>query len=298
MRDELATLWEASVHEPCGELDADLDRLRRFYDPVVAGRKLRERVLEVAVIRSTEFAIPRQARVLVGPERMIITLEGRVLLELLDQALAATSASIVVLDDDRATALLAAVLDRYREWGRRRLEDVVRLMSGGKALQVPAIGGAITLLVNRSDRPDRAIQRVPDGSARDEIDAAFRTPAEAFSRVIAPSERRSAEKERLVSGWTLHEINRRLPGALVIEDERLYVEPERRTELVAFLGRELARPRRRVTTERLELAIDELVGAYRRNIDILAGFGMAFERPSDTNQLKVDLVTEFNKAAK
>jgi hypothetical protein len=151
--------------------------------------------------------------------------------------------------------------------------------------------------VNRSDRPERAMPRMADARSRDAIDAVFRASVAAFAQVVAPSARRSTEKERLISGWTLHEVNRRLPGALVIEHDRIYVDSARREGLVSFLGAELARPRRHLDLNRVSRGYDALVGALREKSDVLASFGKSFERPSETRRLREALLAAFDVAA-
>lgn len=294
---DLHLLWRQTFSRDIGELPRDLEDMRVIFDPVASGRRLRERLLALPPTQTPNqtILIPAPCIVRVDDQHALITPEGRIAIELLGKALR-DPADPVRIDLVLAADMLGELLVQYRTWGRHRLESVLRLLSGGKALQIPAIGGVLTLLVNRSDKPERAIERVPEGPARDSIDAAFRAPASAFANVVAPSDRRAADKERLISGWTLHEVNRRLPGALTIQDEQIYVTPDRKSDLVRFVASELARPRRHADESTVTTGFTALVDAYRSKADVLAGFGMAHERPSDTRTLQAELLTEFSAA--
>ena len=295
MRDELELLWTDATRREPEDLSADLEALRAYFDPVATGRRLREALLALPPRSVDALIVSEPLIVNVADSRALITPEGRIALALLDDGIAASD-DVVTLDREEAAAMLTLLLATYRDWGRHRLNGVLTLIEGGKALQISAVAGALTLLVNRSDLPERAMPRLQDARPRDAIDAAFRAPLAAFADVISPSDRRSAQKERLISGWTLHEVNRRLPGALVIENDRIYVEPAQRDALVSFLGRELARPRRKLDEHRLAQGFDALVESFREHADILATFGVSFERPSETRRLRAELLDALQAA--
>ena len=284
--DQLEGLWRACHGQAPSSLRFDVELHRkRFFDPVSQGKRLREALSTITPDAPVSGLSPLHT-IAVDDRRTLITPEGRVAIELLARALdseAATVAPPTGLADRWERELLGL----YREWGRHRLNSVVNLLGGGdKPLQYPAIGGTLTLLVNRSDAPERAIKRFPPGTSRDVIDSAFRSCAHAFAQELAPSSKRSPEKERLISGWTLHEVTRRMPDGLRISDEGgVYVVGERRNELISLLGAEL---RRRESIERtlLEDAFDALVREFARRAQELAGFGLLFERPAETARLR------------
>jgi hypothetical protein len=286
----LLRLWEACHHRRPASVRHDLDLHRRFFDPVATGKRLRETLPKVDAVVTAEALSPAQA-IAIGSGRQLITPEGRVALELLERALGSTDELEVKIDLRLAARWERELLDLYRDWGRHRLRSVVELLGGGdKPLQIPAIGATLTLLVNRADDPERAIKRFAPGTSQDVIDEAFRSCAQAFAQQLAPSERRSRTKERLISGWTLHEVTRRMPDALCISDEHgVFVVPGRRRDVIGLLVAELKR--RRGTDEQLLLdAFDALVREFSRRAQALAGYGLLFERPVETARLRQTLL--------
>jgi hypothetical protein len=232
----------------------------------------------------------------VDAQRLLITPEGRVALELLERAIEGSGVDVTI-DIHLAAVRERDLLALYRDWGRHRLRSVIDLLGGGeKPLQIPAIGAVLTLLVNRSDSPERAITRFPPGTAQDVIDDVFRSCANAFSEQLAPSTRRATNKERLISGWTLGEIARRMPDALQSSDAHgVYVAGERRAELTGLIVSELAR-REGVDKRRLEEAFDALVGEFARRSQALAGYQLLFSRPVETERLRASLLDAWEQS--
>lgn len=281
----LIDLWGACHHRPPAGVRLDLELHRRFFDPVAQGKRLREALLTVESVALPGPLAKAQA-IVVDSERTLITPEGRIALELLDRALD-MAGSHVAVDQRLAAHWERNLLDLYRDWGRHRLQSVVNLLGGGdKPLQIPAIGAVLTLLINRSESPERAIKRFPPGTARDVIDGVFRSCAHAFAQQLAPSTRRAGDKERLISGWTLGEIARRMPDALHSSDEEgVYVVGNRRRELIGLLVVELRR-RSDIDEPLLDDAFDALTREFGRRAQELAGYGMLFERPTETARLR------------
>jgi hypothetical protein len=285
VRDTLADLWRACHHRAPGALRPDLELHRRYFDPVAQGKRLREALLSIDPF-VPPGPLPESQAMTVDEQRILITPEGRVALELLELALY-EQGDQVTINEGVAARRERGLLTLYRDWDRHRLRSVINLLGGGdKPLQIPAIGAVLTLLVNRSDSPERAIKRFPPGTPRDVIDDVFRSCANAFSQELAPSTRRASNKERLISGWTLGEITRRMPDALRSSDEDgVYVVASRRDELVELLVSELAR-RNNLDQRSLEEAFDALVREFARRAQALAGYGLLFERPGETARLR------------
>lgn len=294
LRETLTGLWQSCHHRPPGAVRPDLDLQKRFFDPVAQGNRLRKALLTIAPYTPPGPIEPSQA-VRVDTERLLITPEGRVALELLDRALEGSGENVAI-DLALAAAREHDLLSLYRDWGRHRLRSVVDLLGGGeKPLQIPAIGAVLTLLANRSDSPERAIRRFPPGIARDVIDDVFRGCADAFAQELAPSARRSMSKERLISGWTLGEIARRMPDALHSSDaDGVYVVGARRGELIDLIAAELRR-REGVDTRRLEEAVDALVRELTKRSSELAGYGLLFARPAETQALRDSLLRAWEQ---
>lgn len=293
---DLTVLWQMASGHAVGGWLADLDDLRELFDPVATGRRLRARLVGLPGASGLGPIDERHALV-VPPDGLLITPEGRAAIEMLRRGLAAADIACVTLDETLAIRLTGDLLDAYRLWGRHRLTSTIKLMDGGAApLQLPAIGTVVTLLINRCDAQTRALPRFDkqdNPRGQDDIDSVVFSCSEAFGSTIKASPRRKPGKERLISGWYLGEINRRLPGALQMS-ERLYVEPEKRGELVAFLGRELSR--RNVDERRCQDAFDEAVQELRRRAPTLALYDVLYERPRDTERLGASLLAALRQA--
>lgn len=294
LRSALRALWSdaAEGREP-GVLSDDLELLRRrFFDPVAQGKRLREELVGLPE-RPEAMTLPDSLRLAIDSTRAVITPEGRAALVLLDDA--QTSDVAVALSEALASSLEVVLLDHYRRWGRHRITQVVALLSD-ETLRPPAIGLLLTLLVNRSIGPSRAVRRFAEGPERDAIDAAFREPVGRFADAIDPGHRRSLAKERLISGWTLHEVTRRHPQAIAIDEDesvsRVYISDGAQEELVDVVARALAHKHVGLTTA--GEAFDELVDALRGQGSTIAGYGMLFERPGDTAALRRDLLATLH----
>jgi hypothetical protein len=100
----------------------------------------------------------------------------------------------------------------------------------------------------------------------------------------------------------LYEARRRLGGGLIVEDARsgrdgkVWIEPESEGSVVDIVTRDLARGHRaRATPERFAAGYDALVGALRRELPKLAGFGLVHERPLDTQHLRERLLRSLRR---
>lgn len=285
----LCSLWVACHQQSPAGVRPDLDLHRRYFDPVAQGRRLRHALLSLDPVVLPGPILPVQA-ITVDVQRVLITPEGRIAIELLGRALDGPG-DAVVIDQALAARRERDLLWIYREWGYHRLRSVINLLGGGdKPLQIPAIGGVLTLLINRCDSPERAMKRFGPGTARDVIDDVFRTCADEFAQQLMPSSRRSRRKERLISGWTLGEVTRRMPDALHSSDEQgIFIVANRRPALISLLVAELQR-RRDLDQRRFADAFDALTEEFSRRAQALAGYGLLFERPAETAQLKAEFV--------
>lgn len=299
MAEALTRLWQAAHDQPPGALRPDLAAHRNYFDPVALGRRLREAFLSLDPVEVPSGLLPSPVLLQIDGQRLLITPEGRIALALLQKALAQPGAELV-LDSAAARRYEKELLALYREWGRHRQRQVVDLIGGGKnPLQLPAIGAALTLLVNRSDSPERAIKRFPKGErATQNVDHAFFACAEAFANALGPAERaakrKTTKKEGLISGWTLGEVRRRLPDALVLTKTAVHVAPNQQGPLMDLLVAELRR-RKGASLHGFEEAFEALLEAFRTQSEVLAGYGLLFERPSYTEQLRTGLVQRWRQ---
>ena len=294
---DLTTLWQSASGRTIAGWLTDLEDLHVLFDPVATGKRLRKELLALPEAHTAGPVSPAHA-LIVPIGRLLITPEGRAAIELLRRGIRASDGARVTLDETLARRLAADLLDHYRRWGRHRLSTTIELMQGGAApLQLPAIGTVVTLLINRCDSPSRTLPRFDKQTnprGQDDIDTVVFNCSETFGSAIKASPRRKPGKERLISGWYLGEVNRRLPGALHTS-HRLYVEPAMRDELIALIGRELRR--RDVDERRVIDGFEEAVQEFRRRAATLALYDAHFERPRDTDRLCVSLSEAWRQAA-
>ena len=301
----LSRAWEVVHGRPPGDLEDDLDAARSWFDPVAQGQRLRR---EIA-------GLPKMPEDLTDPEhpltlrldegKWLVTPEGRCVLHLLqglphEQTIHDIGQSLLAPYERRLAVL-------YRRWSRHRLESVVALLAGtNKPLQIPAAGIVVALLVNRSTSSQRALVRFRADPERSVVDKAFFGPVQSFADILAPNRRRSTISAHLISGWMLYEVRRRIGDALVLKDARddkdgaVWIEADQVATAVDTASRDLVRGHRApVATDRFVEAFDCLVGQLRQASPALAGFGLAHERPRDTQRLRelfTDRLSYYAKA--
>jgi len=289
----LETEWRAAYGD-LTDLDNDLQKTRRFFDPVAQGQRLREAISSLPRNDSFPAIVPVELAIRSAEDRVLITPEGRCAIELLRHD-AKISGDALFLPTSAVRRYEADLLRLYRDWGRHRLRQVLSLLAGeDKPLQLPAAGVILVLLVNRSTSPDRAIQKRSD-SARQLVDEAFFAAVYRFADAFGNSARRDARKEGLVKGWTIGEVRRRFDELLISDNDLLYIPEKNRDAIVTRLGFELAR-RRDVDEDRIAAGFDALVTEFRSRISIFASYGMAHERPRDTASLREELLAAFRAA--
>ncbi len=299
---DLTIAWSACYAGAPGSLDADLALCRKYFDPVARGHTLRQRLAELSAVPDDAFRRLRvygePLTIVAGDGLLLAGIEARLVLDLLSRLIA--TEQHVISRADAADAEDVA-LRTYREWDLRRLRQVIDLRAGAgpEVLQAVAVGLVLALLVNRSDSLERAVIRwdsiTPDGK---DVDQALYDGAESFARAISSRFGRSDSDKRLKGGYGLTEARRRLAHRLVVTPEsenggsRIYIPQEYRDEVVSFLAHDLAR-RSALTLIDLEIGFDELVDAFRFSARALAYRSMIFERASETDKLKSDLLNEF-----
>jgi hypothetical protein len=304
---DLTTLWVACYSQQISELESDINRCRHFFDPVARGQSLRSRLYEVAPA-PTEVVerIARYGPPLVidaGEGVLLVGVEARLLIDLLTSH--RKGRGHIVLPNTAVSTAERVALRTYRRWTLGRLTQVIALRAGqGKEPMQPiAVGIVLSLLVNRSTTPSRAVtQRDHDTAGGRDVDTAIYAGAEAFATSLNPDRRgRSSGEQRLKGGYGLTEARRRLAHRLTIiasnkPDEKLIYIPARDVEdVVAFLGADLAR-RSSLTAIKLQDAFEDLVTAFRGSAQTLAYQAMVFDRKAETNDLKKRLLESFSKA--
>lgn len=288
----LEELWHTTIG-PLRDLESDLTTLKRYYDPVATGARLRRDLARVPSPPAGALGLTAPLVLDLGDGRALPTPEGRAALDVLRETLLHDRDPILLTDSDVVSAE-RALLDVYRGWSRHRIDQVLALQSGmSKPLQLPAIGLLLTLLVARIDDSARAVHLPDDLNILRQIDRAFVGPADTFAKTLMPNLSHDAGKESLRQGWWLGEVTRRIPTAVIAGDDQVYITPEGRDTALRLAARELAgRP---VDAAAVARAFDALVGALRADATVRAGFDLAFERPAHTDRLRQRLIDEYRE---
>lgn len=300
---EHATRLFEAVYGPSGDLAADLEACAVMFNPVAQGKRLRDLIAALPELPSPG-PCPDRWLLRVGDDKHVLTPEGVAGLHALRACLSEDGETVLPALASRGPA--GTLLDQYKEWNEHRIRSVVGLLRGeDKPLQVQAAGVVIALLVNDSTSPDRAVRRFAQGQqrARDDIDRAFFAPVQAFTVRIAPGSKTRSGGSRLISGWPLGEVARRLGGSLLVTKEQAdrpglaYIAPGRSDDALRVVARDLARGnRRRPTPETLEAGFLDLVSAFREQRGVLAGYGQLHEDPPNTERLRYKLLDQYRRA--
>jgi hypothetical protein len=254
--DGLEELWTASIG-PIRNLSRDLGSLKRFFDPVASGQRVRRELqnLPKAPVSARSLGPPLALPLHEG--KLLITPEGRVSLGLLRDVLVSDGDPVTV---DKAAMADAHVqlLELYRSWSRHRLNQTLDLLGGqAEPLRIPSIGFLLVLVVNQSIGRARALPGKQDlEKIRVVEDAVFQSAA-VFARKLGVSQRGlRPDRESLYRGWWAGEARRRLSGALEVEGG-IHIKEGGDDEIVSLIARELAR--RDVDRASVAAAFDALV---------------------------------------
>lgn len=279
------------------QLVADLELLRAWFDPTAKGARVREAVSCVPPLRVSLAFDDSLLIVHVGSGGRIVTPEGRALISCLRAAISEHQAAspgdrgaadrdwLRLRDDDIAESVLA-LLSAYRKWTRRRLEDVVELLTSEPSTLRPAAAGLLlTLLINRNTDRSRALPRPNDRRHLEAISEAIAGPAIAYATTLTGTHKTDDRSLDLYRGWPLGELRRRMGVALHSGlGDGIYLEPEAVEDAVRRLVLDIRRrpPRLRA---RVPQALEAALHAYEDRRPQLAGLGLAFESPGLTRRL-------------
>ncbi len=302
--EDLTYLWDLTYGHHASVLSEDVERCRRFFDPILRGLSLRERLAKLAPAASEVAERMRKYGeplvVEAGEGILLVGVETRLVLELLGTS--PGTRGHIVISPEAAGAAEREAMRIYRGWSLSRLRQVIDLRAGvGKeVMQAVAVGVVLALLVNRSDSPERAVRQRESSTADvEDVNRAIYECANSFADALTARNSRSASEQRLKGGYGLTEARRRLAHRLVLSDDPsydgmrlVYIPKMYRDEVISFLGRDLAR-RPSLTVDRLKSAFDDLVSRFRLSVGALAYRSMVFELPADTDELRSELLLVF-----
>ncbi|MFL1999540.1 hypothetical protein [Microbacterium sp. A1-JK] len=267
-------------------LEHRLKALKRWFDPIASGKRLRDEVSLLPRLSITPLPSTDQLVLSVGRDRWLVTPEGVVVLWLLQLAHGDYP------EDNRTRLPAGSRLDAlktlatvYKTWNEQRLRGVTDLLQGETATLRPTAAGLLfVLLVNRNTDRTRRLPPPRNAAESEEISRAIAFPTLAFAHALSRREKASERGLDLYRGWALGELARRLGEGLHQGSEGIWIDPE--WELAARLRLREAL----VGRPEVELAIDSALSAYEAIRPVLSGLNIAFERPSYTRRLREELV--------
>lgn len=298
--DALSQIWSWQMQRPLHALEEDLDALRRYFDPIASGTRLRTLLADLPPPPSVNTRLLRAPLVLEGGDLCLITLEGRAAIAILQIHLPEISSNSITIDFDTGYLLERSVYQRYREWGLHRINDVLHLQSGkAQSLLLPSIGLLLMLLVNGSHSPKTAMRPFLD-ERENYVNQVVRTIVKAFCDALNEREH-DPRHYVLYGGYPLTEARRRLPTALPLDPAAgIYIPTAEEERVLRFIVAELRRPLRLFSTTKVLGAYDQLVAAYRDELPKLATLNMTFELRSETMRIRQrleSLLDNYNERA-
>ncbi|MGP3962724.1 hypothetical protein ACTWPT_42700 [Nonomuraea sp. 3N208] len=303
--EDLTHLWQLTYSELPGDLEADLSKCRKFFDPSLRGFTLRQRLSDIETTPASVYQRMHKKGVSlvvdVGENRLIVGVEARLALGILRSK--NPNEDHVVIAMQEVMEAEGRALQLYRTWCMGKLIQTVDLSAGtGKeVLQAPSVGLVIALLINRSTTPETAIIDYGESSEGALIDQAIHHAAIRFAETIASGRKKSSSEHKLTGGYILSEARRRLAHRLVTVPQQegsgrlLYVPAQYQDEVIRFIGKDLAR-RPQLTEAKLRAGIAELVRSFRAIAEELAYQSMVHERPADTIKVTDRIVSAYADA--
>lgn len=207
----------SALVEPTIEgLERALDVLKRWFDPIASGKRLRDEVRRLPRVSIDVPAASDQLLIAVGGDRWLVTPEGVAALWLIQRAHIEDPTGDLTIFTQRqrldAMETLAAV---YKSWNEQRLRGVTDLLQKETATLRPTAAGLLfVLLVNRNTDRSRRLPPPRSAAESDEISRAIALPTLAFAHALSGQEKASERGLDLYRGWALGELARRLGEGL------------------------------------------------------------------------------------
>lgn len=301
--EDLTKLWTRQMGHPPDRLEKDLDDLEILFDPLARGARIRRELAKLPQLPALSSALLQPPVVLGYGDELLITPEGRAVLEHLDELLLREDTDLVDIDPRAVYAVERQVYERYRRWSTKRLMDVLRLQAGdAQALPLPSVASVLLLLVNGSRSPETALRRFTkkndDRTLRDDdltLNNAVGAVVAAFCEALGAPQMTNIQHFSLYSGYAMTELRRRLSGVMGDNSARAYVLTTGEEKALKLVVAELSRPQRWFSKDEVLVAFDRLVDAYRAERPALAALGMAHEQRTETRALRKRLETALNE---
>lgn len=280
------TQARALVEPTIEGLEVALDSLKRWFDPIASGKRLRDEVGRLPRVSIDVPSTANQLLLAVGRDRWLVTPEGVVVLWLIQRAhLDEPTSDLTIFRQRHRLDGLETLAAVYKSWNEQRLRGVTDLLQKETATLRPTAAGLLfVLLVNRNTDRSRRLPPPRSAAESDEISRAIALPTLAFAHALSGQEKASERGLDLYRGWALGELARRLGEGLHRGSDGVWIDPE--WELSARLRLREAL----VGRDGVREAIDDSLDAYEKIRPVLSGLNIAFERPSNTRRIREQLL--------
>ena len=280
MAGELSRAWEGAYGAPPGALAADLRKLGELFGPRVSAERLGR------LIRTLPSNPPGPASARIYPslllqvgEGVLVTLEGRVALELLTTQPGLTAAAAA-----REVERHPAVVETYRQWAHERLATLIATEEGrGEKMYPVAIGATLLLMIRGTDSEARALELPERGSP---LDAALMRPVLTMNAEIAKGHH--ANLKTAFRDTPIKKAERRLGSRLVVQRPRkfpwrVWLPSDGWDDILRILADELIR-RRGLVPSQADAVLGKFSSAYDEVSQHLTDLGVVRSRSAD-NQI-------------
>lgn len=261
---ELCSAWDAQ-YAGLGRLEDDLKKMYERMFKAIAREETVRNGIEYGLQAGGGTALPADLCVQIGAGQVVAP-EGRVLIELLEPALAEQHGDWIEFADGDIRDAEHLLLDVYRTWGRERVRKVVRMLAGEGGPLLPApTGMAIVLLLVDATGLERGITRNPPGRESEDERAVVAAVA-AFAATLDTAKVPEGIHLALYGGYAISEARRRMPQIRLeapsrSKPKRVFVQEGQRETVAGFLVEEFRRRQRPL--ELVRQAIDAMFSELR-----------------------------------
>ena len=281
----LLMAWRAQAGRDLSTLSEDLELLSDLFQPHMQAKRLRSAAEKLSPISGPRPIIPPELLIPCGPDRGFVTPEGRVLIELRNHT------------QDHALQEMTLRLARFYAEPQRAW--MAKTLGAGGDLRPQSIGFCFFLLLNNSVGEGHALTFPAQADDELQLAEAVMGVADAFSRAIGGSPVAPRERTRLRSNWIVTETHRQLQGLIRLHDHaglvRCYVAIGAEGRLIQVIGHILAR-RPALNLSIVLDSMESVVNAYDYVRPLLKSWGMSWERPEHSREIRQSLETAYVKS--
>lgn len=278
----LQRAWLNQTGMPPGDLNNDLDLLRRWFRPDLSGAGARQALQGLSKIGPSPDGISESVFLRLPGNRGLVTPEGRLLLDLL-------GSGTQTIDDRSLLHAEATLNDFYGQTYRDRLQGVLK----GGDVRPHTFAFVLFLLLNGSIGEERAFRIPGDQHAEAGLAATVAEILDAFVIRTGGQELSPKQRERLKSNWVLTEASAQLPQFVNHSRSGYWLRSTEMDELPESLALVLASRRDPPSHDDVAEALDATYEAYRTGRPRLAALGLAHDDPNRSQAVMRRLLSDY-----